>query len=218
MVKASKTSALCGLYGISEDGWWRDIELAYSMLSAAIDGGLMVFQLREKRANERELLPLALRLRELCTRRGVLFIMNDRVHLAAQIGADGVHIGRDDDGIGFARKILGEDKIIGVSCYGELSHAISAECAGADYVAFGSCFASPSKPEAREIGVDIFSISRIKLSVPVCAIGGINVKNIAFLKNANMVAVISALWGKEPLQTLQNAKNLLREWSVKSEE
>lgn len=115
--------------------------------------------------------------------------------LAKAIDADGVHIGGDDTPIGVARKILGDKKIIGVSCYGDIEAAKKAAKEGADYVAFGSFFSSKTKPNAKKADIGVLKEAK-KLGVPVCAIGGIEAANADTLINAgaDMLAVISALW------------------------
>ncbi|MHB8496361.1 MAG: thiamine phosphate synthase, partial [Casimicrobiaceae bacterium] len=106
----------------------------------------------------------------LCAPRGALFIVNDAVGIAREVGADGVHIGEDDDSIARARAMLGPDRLIGVSCYDEWERARSAIDAGADYVAFGSFFASATKPEARRADPSLLARAA-SLRVPVVAIG-----------------------------------------------
>jgi thiamine-phosphate pyrophosphorylase len=129
------------------------------------------------------------------TRRAVL--INDDVSLAAEIGADGVHLGKDDASLANARVALGPRAIIGVSCYDSLPAAVAAAHAGADYVAFGSFHTSGSKPAAVRAPLSLLTDARRELSIPLCAIGGITPGNGAALvaAGADMLAVIHGLFG-----------------------
>ena len=127
-----------------------------------LDVGISLFQFRDKNSKYEIKKSTALKLQTLCKKYNTLFIINDDVVLAKEISADGVHLGRDDMDIDMARKILG-DKIIGFSCYNNLEDAITAEIMGADYIALGSFFNSPTKPEARKIAIDLLPIAKSKL-------------------------------------------------------
>jgi thiamine-phosphate pyrophosphorylase len=126
----------------------------------------------------------------------VPLIVNDDIELARIVGADGVHLGRDDASIDAARAVLGAGALIGVSCYDDLSRALTAERAGASYVAFGSFFASEVKPGAVRAPIDLLRRARMALALPIVAIGGITADNAAQLvaSGADAVAVISALF------------------------
>jgi thiamine-phosphate pyrophosphorylase len=121
--------------------------------------------------------------------------VNDDLALALEIGADGVHLGRDDGDLAAARVALGPDKILGVSCYNELARAETAVAAGADYVAFGAMFASPTKIDARNAPLGLLRDAR-RLGLPVAAIGGITLENAqeVIAAGADMVAVITDLF------------------------
>jgi len=128
------------------------------------------------------------------------------VELALEVDAAGVHIGDDDISIKYAREIL-KDKIIGVSCYGSIDKAINYQENGADYVAFGTCFSSPTKPNAPIIDLDIFHNIKDNIKIPICAIGGINKDNIHFLKNQiDMIAVISSIWCGDIHSNIKNLR------------
>ena len=117
------------------------------------------------------------------------------MELATRVDADGVHVGIDDAPLHEVKKAL-PGKIVGVSCYGDVLRAVEAEAAGADYVAFGSCFASPTKPNAPVIDLAILAEARKLVNVPICVIGGITLENVEELApyQPEMAAVIGGLW------------------------
>jgi len=135
------------------------------------------------------------------------FAINDDIELAKIVEADGVHIGTDDDELSYARQELGEQKIIGVSCYANLSLAEQAVADSADYVAFGSIFASPTKPQAPIAGLDVLRQAKQSLRVPIVAIGGITLDNLddVVSSGADAVAIISGVFANEDIsqQALQ---------------
>jgi thiamine-phosphate pyrophosphorylase len=155
----------------------------------ALEGGIALLQYRRKAAAAPE---EAKALLALARRHGVPFIVNDDVGLALEIGADGVHLGRDDGEIAAARAAL-PGGILGVSCYDRADLARAAVAAGADYVAFGSVFASPTKPGAVRAPLSLF---RENPGVPLCAIGGITLENApaVIAAGADLLAVVSDLF------------------------
>ncbi len=185
---------LRGLYAIT-DSRLTPTPSILEMVDKAISGGAAIVQLRDKNKPDKELLEMATRLCRLCKDRGVIFIVNDRIELAKLTDAHGIHIGKDDIDPSSARAML-PGKIIGVSCYNSLETAIEAEKAGADYVAFGSFFPSPTKPNAVEVPLRLLTQARTSLRIPICAIGGIDPNNAiqTIYAGADMVAVISSLW------------------------
>jgi thiamine-phosphate pyrophosphorylase len=140
-------------------------------------------------------------LRELCNRYSALLVINDDIELTKTIGADGVHLGEDDAAIEQARSALGDNAIIGISCYNQLDRAIEAQASGADYVAFGAMFNSPTKPNARSASYDLIHQAKARLDIPVCAIGGIDGHNAAgvIVSGADMVALISGLFAADDI-------------------
>lgn len=184
-----------GLYAITRDGYGSAEALAEAV-AAAIRGGAGVIQYRAKRASD----PLgeARRLAALCQECGVPFIVNDDVDLAARSGADGVHLGRHDPDLAAARKRLGLDAILGVSCYASVARAVEAEAAGASYVAFGRFFPSVTKPGAPPAPVEVLTAARERVRLPLVAIGGITVANGPALlaAGADLLAVIEAVFGR----------------------
>ena len=158
-------------------------------------GGAGIVQYRDKGDDAGRRLSEARRLRTLCRAAGATFIVNDDARLAADSEADGVHVGREDADPGKLRRRYGAGLLIGVSCYDRLEVAHSAVAAGADYVAFGSAFPSPTKPDAVHAPLEVYRTATAALGVPVVAIGGITADNLAPLAVAgcHAVAVISAV-------------------------
>ena len=185
-----------GLYVITREGY-AGPDALLAEVDAAIRGGAAVVQYRDKSALGRD--AVALRLLTLCRAAGVPLIVNDNVDLAARIGADGVHLGRDDAGPAAARARLGADAIVGVSCYDSLERAVAAERAGASYAAFGRFFPSGSKPGATPARPEVLTLAAQRLSIPVVAIGGITAENGAGLlaAGASVLAVIEAVFGTD---------------------
>ena len=180
---------LRGLYAITPEA--ADADTLMRQVSAALDGGIALLQYRRKKlAGMQEATALA----ALCRGRGVPFIVNDDLALALACGADGLHLGRGDGDIAAARmRLVG--KVLGVSCYDSLDAARAAVAAGADYVAFGSVFASPTKPGAVRAPLSLFAEAG-PLGVPRVAIGGITLENAPQLlaAGADGLAVISDLF------------------------
>lgn len=184
---------LRGLYAITDGAGTPSLLAA---VEAAIRGGAGLVQYREKSAGHGRRAAEARALLELCRDHGVPLMVNDDVELAASIGADGVHLGKDDAEVSAARVRLGPRAIIGVSCYDSLARAVHAAHAGADYVAFGSFFASASKPAAVRAPLSLLKDARTRLNIPLCAIGGITPQNGRDLveAGADMLAVIQGLF------------------------
>jgi thiamine-phosphate pyrophosphorylase len=177
-----------GLYAVTPDGGSTAELLA--KVRAALEGHAALLQYRRKNGNAAE----ARQVVELAHEYGVPLIINDDAALALEVGADGAHLGREDGDFARARKLLG-GRILGASCYADLSAAQAAVRAGADYVAFGSVFASPTKPAAVRAPLSLFGEGR-SLGVPLAAIGGITLENAshAVAAGADLLAVISDLF------------------------
>lgn len=195
------------IYAISDDILMPE-NLALEYAREILECGIKFFQFRSKKAvkNER----LASEILNLCEKFGAKFIVNDDVKFAKKIGANAVHLGKEDEGIKEAFEILGNDAYVGVSCYGDISLAINAAKNGASYVAFGSVFESPTKPNAPKCGLEVVREAKKILNLPVCVIGGINERNISSLSYANpdLIAVISAIYKDGNIK--ENIKNLQR--------
>jgi thiamine-phosphate pyrophosphorylase len=186
-----------GLYAITDRRLIPEAELV-ERVRKAIDGGAAIIQYRDKSSGQARRLEQAAALAALCSARQVPLIINDDIELAAAVNADGVHLGIDDDSVRTARAQLGEDAIIGVSCYNRLERAVEAVAAGADYVAFGRFFASKTKPNAVTADTDLLVAARQQLRVPIVAIGGITPDNGAALiaAGADYLAAIDGVFGQ----------------------
>ena len=193
------------IYAISDDILMPE-NLALEYTREILECGVKFFQFRSKKVvkNER----LASEILNLCEKFGTKFIVNDDVKFAKKIGANAVHLGKDDEGIKEAFEILGKDAYVGVSCYNDISLAINAAKNGASYVAFGSVFASPTKPNAPKCDLEVVRETKQILNLPVCVIGGINETNIGSLSYANpdLIAIISAIYKDGNIK--ENIKNL----------
>lgn len=196
--------SLNGIYPILPDT--KDEKLLIYQVTQSIKAGVKIIQYRDKTSKDIDIENIAKKLCGLCQASGVKFIINDRVHLAQVINADGVHIGTEDMSIKETRAIIG-DKIIGVSCYGDMSRALALQQYGADYVAFGAMFGSFTKPNAKTIKLDIDE----NLHIPICVIGGITSQNISSIKSKhiNMYAVISDIYKDDNI--IQNIQRLQHE-------
>jgi len=186
-----------GLYAITDPMLCGHGESLAARADAALAGGVRLLQFRGKHLPVDQAERDALVLRQVCHARGVPLLINDDVALARRIGAAGVHLGKDDNSIREARLTLGRDAIIGVSCYASLARAELAAALGADYVAFGSVFASPSKPEAVRAPLSLFRQARARFGkLPLCAIGGIDAEALpeVIAAGADYAAVISAVF------------------------
>lgn len=170
----------------------------FKLVEKVLKGGARVLQLRDKSKSDEELYEIALKLKELCRAYGALFIVNDRPYLAKEVSADGVHLGKDDPKLIKVKNLLPQ-KIIGISCYGDLERAKEAERLGAGYVAFGSFYPSPTKPDSKIVPKEILKLAKRELKIPVCAIGGITLERAEELirLGADLIAVISDIWLSE---------------------
>ena len=190
---ATKPS-VAGLYAITPD--LADTNELLRKVQLALQGGARVLQYRNKIADAALQLQQASALRHLTREFNTTFIVNDDAALAAEVDADGVHLGGEDGSVAAARAVLGESKLIGVSCYNRAPLALAAVQQGADYVAFGAFFPSSVKPEAVKADVSMLREARHEIHLPIVAIGGITQQNGAELiqAGADSLAVISALW------------------------
>jgi thiamine-phosphate pyrophosphorylase len=161
----------------------------------ALKGGVRAVQVREKDLPSRELYECAYELRKLTTRYGARLIINDRIDIALAVDADGVHLGGDSIPLYRARKILGEKKLIGMSCHNQVN-AIMAQESGADYITFGPVFYTPSKAVYGDpLGVGKLCDTLDILTIPVFALGGIKLSNVCQVIDCGVhgVAMISAI-------------------------
>jgi thiamine-phosphate pyrophosphorylase len=188
------TARLHGLYAIT-DAAFKGTAIERQVRSA-IAGGARAIQYRDKSTDRESRRAEAKAILAVCRAAGVPLLINDDVELAAEIGADGVHIGRDDGTLAAARGRLGRQAVIGVSCYNRLELARQAAAEGADYVAFGRFFASDSKPDAVQAELELLRKARRELHCPIVAIGGITADNGRPLieAGADMLAVIRGVF------------------------
>ena len=183
-----------GLYAITPDGLAG--ERLIERVDAALRGGAKLVQYRDKQRDLRLQTEIARALLGLCHRHGARLIVNDSVPLALAVDADGVHLDGSDGDLAAARRTLGAGKLLGASCYADFELARQAVAAGADYVAFGAVYASPTKPHAVRAPLSLFARCRAELNVTSCAIGGIRAANGATLvaAGADLLAVITDLF------------------------
>jgi thiamine-phosphate pyrophosphorylase len=200
-----------GLYAITPET--DNTERLLAQVEAALLGGVAAVQYRDKSGDVARRHEQASELVALCHRFGAPLIVNDDLRLADLCGADGVHLGRDDGGLREARIILGQGRFIGASCYQSLDLALAAQAAGADYVAFGSFFSSPTKPAAPRASLDLLREAAPVIRVPLVAIGGITLANAPQLLDAgaDCLAVLSALFDAPDIRTAAHALNQLFE-------
>jgi thiamine-phosphate pyrophosphorylase len=189
-----RSSRLRGLYAVTPDT--ADTAGLLARVRDALEGGACLLQYRSKIPDPALRRAQAEALRVLCQGRPVPFIINDDVALAVDVGANGVHLGRDDHSLAEARRCLPAGAIVGASCYDEPERAAAAAAQGADYVAFGAAFPSPTKPHAVRAPLSLYAAARRRLALPIAAIGGITVENAPTLIEAgvDLVAVISDLF------------------------
>lgn len=190
---------LKGLYVISDDTLTPD-KTIYEQIEKALNGGASIVQLRDKSDDVVLIKQKAFALQKLCKKYGALFVLNDKIDIAIELGCDALHIGKSDHHR-FEEIRKNFTGIIGVSCYGDIKLAKEFEKKGADYVAFGSFFSSPTKADSNIVPLDTLSIAKSKLGIPVCAIGGINTKNISDVMkhDPDMVSLISDIWKSEDI-------------------
>jgi thiamine-phosphate pyrophosphorylase len=201
LTRRQKIEQLTGLYVII-DTQTLNFEGEVDAARKAIDGGAKVIQLRDKQQPKGELLNLATKLSDLCRKSGVLFIVNDYLDIALASEADGIHIGQDDLPLSVIRNELPVDSIIGLSA-STPALARKAESEGADYVAVGAIFPSPTKPKAKVVGLERLRQIRKAISIPIVAIGGINRQNISevMTAGADATAVISAVLSQKDMRS-----------------
>lgn len=193
VLRKDKRERISGLYAIIDTQYLesrRHDEVATQIL----EGGARIIQLRDKHMSKKELLPIAQQLKELCAACNALFIVNDYLDIALVVDADGLHIGLDDLPLEAARKLLPIGKIIGCSV-DDVPQAVAAEADGADYIAAGAIYPTQSRAETEAVGIDVLKAIKEETSLPLVAIGGINLNNAeeVLAAGADSIAVISAI-------------------------
>lgn len=197
-----------GLYAITNQLQGDALKIA---VTAALQGGIQVLQYRDKTTDTARRWREAQMLQTLCADYAVPFIINDDIALAKAVAAAGVHLGKQDAALVQAREQLGDNALIGISCYNSLALAQQAAQAGANYVAFGACFPSLSKPDATSTDLTILTLARQQLSIPIVAIGGITLENAPTVlrAGAHSLAVIHNLFNAENITQQAIAFNTL---------
>lgn len=180
-------SNINGLYAVTPNE--LDTKLLVAKVVFALKGGVRLVQYRNKAAGKTLLLRQATALLAACRVYGALLIINDHLDLCARIDADGLHLGASDCKPGPVRRLLGADKIIGVSCYSQFALAQAAVVEGADYVTFGACFPSEANTKPANAPLNLFSQAKQALSIPAIAVGGITLENAGTIKEAGAAAI-----------------------------
>ena len=186
------------LYAVTDQAWLKEGQTLLSVCEEVLSNGASFLQIREKDLDENAFEAEAAKLKELCARYNVPYVVNDSVEIALAIDADGVHVGQSDIKGRDIRSMIGPDKILGISA-GSVEEAIAAENAGADYIGVGAVFTTSTKKNARNLTVEKLKEISSSVSIPVVAIGGINAKNLMELSGSGVdgVAVVSAIFAAE---------------------
>ena len=188
------------LYGITDRYWLNGRPLIHDV-QLALEGGVTMIQLREKNLDEESFYREAIEIKELCKKFNVPFIINDNVELAKKVDADGVHVGQNDMAAQDVRAIIGPDKILGVSTQ-TVEEALLAQKMGADYLGVGAVFPTGSKDDCWVLSHDLCREICSAVTIPVVAIGGINLGNISKLSGLGFsgISLISAIFGQKDIK------------------
>lgn len=181
-----------------------------NIIEEAINGGTTIVQLREKTASTKDFYQLALKVKEITSRHDVPLLINDRIDIAIAVDSDGVHIGQDDMPAEIARKIIGEDKILGVSA-STVAEAKKAEEDGADYIGSGAVFPTSTKDDADSVSIEDLKEIVSSIDIPVVAIGGITLENASLLNDTGIAgfSVVSAIMSADnPKEASQKLKEI----------
>ena len=203
------------LYAVTDQSWLKEGQTLLSVCEDVLANGATFLQIREKDLDANAFEAEAAKLKELCHRYHVPYVVNDSVEIALAIDADGVHVGQSDIRGRDIRSLIGPDKILGISA-GTVEEAVAAEAAGADYSGVGAVFGTSTKKNARNLSVEKLQEICHAVSIPVVAIGGINAGNLLELSGSGVdgVAVVSAIFaaadpGKAMTQLLELAKEMV---------
>lgn len=199
------------LYAVTDRTWTGEKSL-YEQVEDALIGGATFVQLREKELDEESFLKEAIQIKGLCQKYKVPFVINDNVEIARKIDADGVHVGQSDMQADDVRKIIGKNKILGVSAQ-TVEQAIIAERRGADYIGVGAVFQTVTKSDADYVSLETLKQICRSVNIPVVAIGGIKRDNISMLKNTGIcgVAVIGAIFREKDIRLATSRLKALAE-------
>ena len=175
--------------------------LAAEIARDCLQAGVKIVQLRDKTEDTYGFYKDALLIRKITSGKA-LFIINDRADIARLSGADGLHLGQSDFPVKAARRLLGENRIVGKSCH-SLEQAIAAEKEGVDYISIGPIFKTPTKPEYLPVGLRLLEEARQCIKIPIVAIGGINTNNIKLVREAGGSIIAAA-------RAICNAKDIVK--------
>lgn len=213
-MKKDKIKKAMQLYLVTDRHWLKAHSL-YEDVEAAINGGVTCVQLREKHLNRQLFVQEAKELKELCNQNQIPLIINDNVEVMLEVDADGIHVGQSDMQAQDVRKLIGSDKVLGVSVQ-TVEQAITAQKAGADYLGVGAVFPTGTKDDAIEVDLAILQDICQHVDIPIVAIGGINQENLLQLKGSGIdgIAVVSAIMAAEDIieatkQLKEKTKELL---------
>ena len=203
------------LYAVTDQSWLKEGQSLLSVCEDVLANGATFLQIREKDLDANAFEVEAAKLKDLCARHKVPYVVNDSVEIALAIDADGVHVGQSDIKGRDIRSMIGTGKILGISA-GTVEEAIAAENAGADYIGVGAVFGTSTKKNARNLTVEKLKEISSAVSIPVVAIGGVNGKNLMELSGSGVdgVAVVSAIFadgnpGKATAQLLELSKEMV---------
>lgn len=188
------------LYAVTDAAWTGKKTLT-EQVEEAMKGGITFLQLREKHLSKEEFLKEAIEIKDLAQKYQIPFVINDEIEIAQEAGADGVHVGQDDMPVEEVRKILGKDKIIGVSAH-NVEEAVRAERGGADYLGVGAVYPTSTKENASAVSMEEMKKICQTVSIPVVAIGGIKKNNMKVLTGTGVdgIAVVSAIFAAKDIR------------------
>ena len=209
-IEVEKVEYKYPLYLVTDEKACKEKDL-YESVEASIRGGAKIVQLREKNMDTRDFFKRALKLKEICHKHGVDFVINDRLDIAIAVDADGVHLGQSDMPIEKAKEILGHKKIIGISAK-NMEEALEAQKYGADYIGVGAIFATDTKKDSGLIDLETLKDMTDQINIPVLAIGGIGLGKLGYLKDTGIdgICVISDILGSDDPE--KRTRELLEEY------
>ena len=205
------------LYAVTDRNWLHG-ETLYEQVEKALKGGATFVQLREKQLDQEHFLEEAKEIKKLCKQYHVPFVINDNVEIAVLMDADGVHVGQSDMEAGNVRKMLGDDKIIGVSAQ-TVEQAVLAQQRGADYLGVEAVFPTGSKDDADDVSHETLKAICEAVQIPVIAIGGISKNNVMELAGSGIcgIAVISAIFAQSDIEHAASELKILTEKMVNND-
>ncbi len=198
-MKLKKSDLL--LYAVTDRRWLKDGETIADQVEQAIKGGVTFVQLREKDKTTEEIIEEARAIKAVCQKYGVPFVIDDDIEAVLAVDADGVHVGQEDMEAGKVRKLLGPDKIIGVSAH-NVTEAKRAEACGADYLGSGAVFPTTTHKTVEQLPIETLKAIKEAVDIPVVAIGGINGSNLDKLSGTGIdgIAVVTAIFGQPDIK------------------